>query len=62
MPVLIRDIFQLKEIIVHTVYCFSLCKNKAFHSRHCGGVFVIFTDLEVYAGISRFTESVYLSH
>lgn len=58
--------FQLKEIIVHTMYCFSLCKNKAFHSRHCGGlsggVFVIFTDLEVCAGMSRFTENVYLSH
>lgn len=59
-------IFLLKEIIVHAVYCFSLCKNKAFHSRHCGGlscgVFVIFTDLEVCAGISRFTENLCLSH
>lgn len=68
MPVLIKDFFffQLKEIIVHTMYCFSLCKNKAFHSRHrgglSGGVFVIFRDLEVCAGMSRFTENVYLSH
>lgn len=66
MPVLIRDFFQLKEIVVHTMYCFSLCKNKAFHSKHCGrlsgGAFVIFADLEVCASISRFTENVYLSH